>query len=78
MWESLLSIKMIGDKIKIGRRGSINFYLKVRGIQGHTANGHRAENPIHYLVKLINNLISEPLDQGKSIFFTNSNTSSNY
>ena len=62
------SNKMIGDKIKIGRRGSINFYLKVRGIQGHTANGHRAENPIHYLVKLINNLISQPLDKGNKFF----------
>ena len=62
------SNKTIGDKIKIGRRGSINFYLKAQGIQGHTANGHRAENPIHYLVKLINNLISEPLDQGNQFF----------
>ena len=62
------SNKMIGDKIKIGRRGSINFYLKAKGIQGHTANGHRAENPIHYLVKLINNLVSEPLDNGNEFF----------
>lgn len=62
------SNKTIGDKIKIGRRGSINFYLKAKGIQGHTANGHRAENPIHYLVKLINNLISKPLDSGNEFF----------
>ena len=62
------SNKAIGDKIKIGRRGSINFYLKVKGIQGHTANGHRAENPIHYLTKLLNNLISEPLDCGNEFF----------
>jgi succinyl-diaminopimelate desuccinylase len=62
------SNKTIGDKIKIGRRGSINFYLKAKGIQGHTANGHRAENPIHYLVKLLNNLISEPLDNGNEFF----------
>ena len=62
------SNKTIGDKIKIGRRGSINFYLRVKGVQGHTANGHRAENPIHYLVKLINNLISEPLDKGNEFF----------
>ena len=62
------SNKTIGDKIKIGRRGSINFYLKVKGVQGHTANGHRAENPIHYLVKLINNLISKPLDDGNKFF----------
>ena len=62
------SDKKIGDKIKIGRRGSINFYLKVKGVQGHTANGHRAENPNHYLVKLLNNLISEPLDNGNKFF----------
>ena len=62
------SDKIIGDKIKIGRRGSINFYLKAKGIQGHTANGHRAENPIHYLLKLLNNIISEPLDNGNKFF----------
>ena len=62
------SNKIIGDKIKIGRRGSINFYLTVKGIQGHTANGHRAENPIHYLIKLINNLLSKPLDHGNKFF----------
>ena len=62
------SNKTIGDKIKIGRRGSINFYLKAKGIQGHTANGHRAENPIHYLIKLLNQLISEPLDNGNEFF----------
>ena len=39
------SNKKIGDKIKIGRRGSINFFITVKGVQGHTANGHRAENP---------------------------------
>ena len=50
----------IGDKIKIGRRGSINFFLKVKGIQGHTANGHRAENPIHYLIKLLTNVLEKP------------------
>ena len=58
----------IGDKIKIGRRGSINFFIKVKGVQGHTANGHRAENPIHYLIKLIHNLISKPLDNGNKYF----------
>ena len=62
------SNKIIGDKIKIGRRGSINFYLKAKGIQGHTANGHRAENPIHYLLKLLNNLISKPIDHGNEFF----------
>ena len=66
------SDKKVGDKIKIGRRGSLNIFVKVKGIQGHTANGHRAENPIHYLTKLLNNLISEPLDEGNKYFLPTS------
>ena len=62
------SDKTVGDKIKIGRRGSLYIFLKIKGIQGHTANGHRAENPIHYLIKLLNNLISKPLDNGSEFF----------
>ncbi len=58
----------IGDKVKIGRRGSINFFLTVKGVQGHTANGHRAENPIHYLTKLISNILEKPLDEGNEFF----------
>jgi len=62
----------IGDKIKIGRRGSINFFLKVKGIQGHTANGHRAENPIHYLTKLLTDILEKPLDEGSKYFLPTS------
>ena len=66
------SNKTIGDKIKIGRRGSINFFLTVKGVQGHTANGHRAENPIHHLIKLLHNLTSKPLDYGNEFFLPTS------
>ena len=66
------SNKNIGDKIKIGRRGSISFFLVVKGVQGHTANAHRAENAAHYLTKLLNNIISKPLDQGNSNFLPTS------
>jgi succinyl-diaminopimelate desuccinylase len=62
------SDKIIGDKIKIGRRGSINFHITAKGIQGHTANGHRAENPVHHLIKLLNNLVSKPIDNGNQYF----------
>ena len=62
----------IGDKIKIGRRGSINFFLTVKGVQGHTANGHRAENPIHYLTNLISNILKTPLDEGSEFFLPTS------
>ena len=62
------SNKIVGDKIKIGRRGSINFFLTAKGIQGHTANAHRAENPAHHLIKLLQNIISESLDNGNEFF----------
>ena len=37
----------LGDVIKIGRRGSINGVINIKGIQGHTAYPHNAKNPIH-------------------------------
>ena len=66
------SNKEIGDKIKIGRRGAISFYLEVKGIQGHTANAHLAENSAHHLVKLLNNILESPLDKGNKNFLPSS------
>ncbi len=66
------SNKIVGDKIKIGRRGSINFFITVKGIQGHTANSHRAENPAHLLIKLLQNIIAKPLDSGNEYFLPSS------
>jgi len=58
----------LGDTIKIGRRGSLNGHLIVTGKQGHVAYPRRADNPIRGLVKLIDALQSEPLDQGNANF----------
>ena len=66
------SNKTIGDKIKIGRRGIITFFIKVKGIQGHTASPHRAENAAHHLTALLNNIISKPLDSGNKNFLASS------
>ena len=66
------SNERVGDKLKIGRRGSINFFLKVKGIQGHTANGHRAENPVHHLTKLISSILENPIDEGSEYFLPTS------
>ena len=41
----------VGDKVKIGRRGSVSFFFQVRGIQGHTANSHLAENSCLLIVR---------------------------
>lgn len=58
----------LGEMIKIGRRGSLNGTLTVRGIQGHTAYPHLADNPIDRLVKMLAVLAAEPLDKGSEHF----------
>jgi succinyl-diaminopimelate desuccinylase len=40
------SADLLGDMVKIGRRGSINAWIAVDGVQGHVAYPHRAANPI--------------------------------
>ena len=58
----------LGEMIKIGRRGSLNGTLTVRGVQGHTAYPHLADNPIHRLVKMLSVLTNEPMDDGTDHF----------
>ncbi len=58
----------LGEMIKIGRRGSLNGTLTVYGVQGHTAYPHLADNPIHRLVKMLDVLTTENLDDGSDHF----------
>ena len=58
----------LGEMAKIGRRGSMNMILNVRGTQGHVAYPHLANNAAHRLVAMLNALISEPLDDGNAHF----------
>ena len=60
--------KRLGEMIKIGRRGSVNGVLTVDGQQGHVAYPHLAKNPIPMLLNILNNLISDQLDQGNEHF----------
>jgi len=50
--------KRLGDVIKIGRRGSINVEINMRGIQGHAAYPHNAENPIHTSSEALNEIVA--------------------
>lgn len=59
---------MLGDMVKIGRRGSLNGALIVSGTQGHVAYPHLADNPIRGIVALMSALMSEPLDSGSEHF----------
>jgi succinyl-diaminopimelate desuccinylase len=58
----------LGDMLKIGRRGSLNGLLLVRGTQGHVAYPHRADNPVPHLLALCAALKDEPLDAGTDWF----------
>src|SRR3954469_23487567 len=58
------SVGHAGDTLKIGRRGSINFKLAVKGVQGHVGYPQKAKNPIPALAELITQLATHKLDKG--------------
>ena len=62
------SEKWLGDIAKIGRRGTVNMWIEVKGIQGHVAYPHRAENPIPKLARIISALEALHLDDGTEAF----------
>ena len=62
------SESVIGDTIKIGRRGSLHAHLTVQGIQGHVAYPQRASNPIHQFAPALLELTARTWDHGNSSF----------
>jgi succinyl-diaminopimelate desuccinylase len=62
------NVEVLGDCIKIGRRGSQSGTLYVDGVQGHVAYPHRAANPVPDISRLIVALSDEPLDHGSAQF----------
>ena len=62
------SAKLLGDMIKIGRRGSVNAWITVMGAQGHVAYPDRALNPITPLVSILAALKARVLDEGTDWF----------
>src|SRR5215468_6324148 len=62
------SVDRLGDTVKIGRRGSVNMWIEVPGVQGHVAYPHRATNPIAPLARVIAALDAVHLDDGTDQF----------
>ena len=58
------SVDRLGDTVKIGRRGSVNMWIEVPGVQGHVAYPHRATNPVPPLARVIAALEALHLDDG--------------
>ncbi|MEA2100807.1 MAG: succinyl-diaminopimelate desuccinylase [Campylobacterota bacterium] len=59
---------VFGDAIKVGRRGSINGYITLKGKQGHAAYPEKAINPIHNISKVLGDMAGVNLDDGDEFF----------
>ena len=59
---------VLGEAMKIGRRGSLNAFFTVTGVQGHSAYPSRYKNPLPAMARLMDRLSSEPLDHGNAHF----------
>lgn len=60
--------EVLGEMVKIGRRGSIITELVVQGKQGHVAYPALADNPVTKLVAVLHALKTEVLDEGTEFF----------
>ena len=58
----------LGDMVKIGRRGSMTGKLVVKGVQGHVAYPHLADNPLPRLIKMLDRLTDHTFDGGNNHF----------
>ncbi|MFN7710523.1 MAG: succinyl-diaminopimelate desuccinylase [Holosporales bacterium] len=58
----------VGDTLKVGRRGSLNGRLVMRGIQGHVAYPQKADNPLPRLIEALGVLQKFHWDEGDAYF----------
>ncbi|MEL4427563.1 succinyl-diaminopimelate desuccinylase [Shewanella indica] len=58
----------LGDVVKNGRRGSLTGNLVVKGIQGHVAYPHLADNPVHKAAPALAELAAMQWDKGNEFF----------
>ncbi|WP_020210499.1 succinyl-diaminopimelate desuccinylase [Gilvimarinus chinensis] len=72
------STNKLGDVIKNGRRGSLGAELTVKGVQGHVAYPHLAQNPIHTLAPALAELTATEWDKGNDFFPATSFQVSNF
>ena len=62
------SKETVGDRIKIGRRGSFDGLIIVKGKQGHIAYPEKCENPIPVLAAIATAITAKPIDAGTEHF----------
>jgi succinyl-diaminopimelate desuccinylase len=59
---------VLGDMVRVGRRGSLNGRAKIHGVQGHVAYPDKARNPIHLAAPAIVELAARRWDDGNEHF----------
>ncbi len=59
---------VMGEMVKIGRRGSLTAHFTAYGAQGHAAYPERARIPLPALVRLLDRLAARRLDKGTGHF----------
>ena len=62
------SEKIIGDQIKVGRKGAVDIHIEIIGKQGHAAYPQLAQNPVHCMSKIISFFDDQTLDNGAEYF----------
>lgn len=62
------STAVLGDLLRVGRRGSLSGTLTVKGVQGHVAYPHKARNPIHLAAPALAALTARHWDDGFESF----------
>ena len=72
------STKVVGDVVKVGRRGSLGGILTIHGKQGHIAYPHMADNPLHRAMPALAELITIQWDEGNDQFQPTSFQLSNF
>jgi len=62
------SEKVLGDRIRVGRRGSLTGSLTVFGTQGHVAYAELADNPLRRFAPALLALLNRQWDHGNDYF----------
>jgi succinyl-diaminopimelate desuccinylase len=62
------SKQVLGDLLRVGRRGTLSATLTVRGVQGHVAYPDKARNPIHQAMPALAELAARRWDDGYETF----------
>jgi len=62
------STAVLGDLLRVGRRGSLSATLTVRGVQGHVAYPEQARNPVHQALPALAELVARRWDEGYETF----------